>query len=75
MTTATTTSSMGSATAILLRTARSCAAPFACHAAHRSSKLDESGTGRDVAARCGFASICTSVVTSVIMCPHAQWLW
>jgi hypothetical protein len=33
----------GAAIASLRRTARSCAAPFACHASQRSSKLEEAG--------------------------------
>jgi hypothetical protein len=34
---------IGAAMASLRRTARSCAAPFACHASQRSSKLKEAG--------------------------------
>jgi hypothetical protein len=35
----------GAAMASLRRTARSCAAPFACHASQRSSKLEAGGMG------------------------------
>jgi hypothetical protein len=34
---------IGAAIASLRRTARSCAAPFVCHASQRSSKLEEAG--------------------------------
>src|SRR3954466_10120497 len=40
---------MGAAIAIFRRTARSCAAPFARQAAHRSSKLEASGCVVDIA--------------------------
>jgi hypothetical protein len=68
MTTAATKSSMGAANAIFRRTARSCAAPFACHAAHRSSKPGESPPAVDVVIEGGAAI----VGTSVTMCPHAS---
>jgi hypothetical protein len=65
MTTATTTSSMDAAIAIFRRTARSCAAPLACHAAQRSSNVVESVTGMDV----GVPGGATTVGTALAMCP------
>ena len=68
MTTAATRSSMGATNAIFRQTARSCAAPFACHAAHRSSKPGEPPPAVDVFIEGGAAI----VGTSVTMCPHAS---
>lgn len=65
MTTAETTSSMGAAIAIFRRTARSCAAPLACHAPQRSSNVADSVTGADV----GVPGGATTVGTVVAMCP------
>ena len=64
MTTAATTSKMGAAIAIFRRAARSCAAPLACHAAHRSSNVVDSATGVDV----GVPDGATTVDTVVAMC-------
>jgi hypothetical protein len=65
MTTATTTTSMGAAIAIFRRTARSCAAPLAWHAAQRSSNVADSVTGVDV----GVPGGATTVGTAMAMCP------
>jgi hypothetical protein len=69
MTTAPTTSSMGAAIDIFRRTARSCAAPLACHAAQRSSNVADSVTDVDVP---GGA---TTVGTAMVMCPSRMRLW
>jgi len=57
MTIAATTISMGTAIAIFRRTARSCAAPFACQAAQRSSELAASDFVVDTAAGDGAAAM------------------
>ena len=61
MTTAATTSSMGAAIAIFRRTARSCAAPLACHAAQRSSNVADSVTGVDVGVPGGATTVGTAM--------------
>ena len=53
MTPAATKISKGAVFAIFRRTARSCAAPFACATAHRSPKLADSVTAVDVAVCAG----------------------
>jgi hypothetical protein len=69
MTIATTASSTGAAIAIFRRTARSCAAPLACHAAQRSSNVADPATGGvDV----GVAGDATTAGTPMPMCPSRR---
>ena len=65
MTTATMTSSTGAAIAIFRRTARSCAAPLASHAAQRSSNVADSVMGVDL----GVPGGATTVDTVMAMGP------
>ena len=68
ITTTATKVSTGAAIMLLRRTSRSCAAPFACHAAHRCSKLADSADAVDIVVGVD----ATTAAPSMAMDPHAR---